>query len=37
MNMEAHFYVYQRNIHIQHRVHEVEHSEYPSKTQKLNI
>jgi len=37
MNLDHHPYVYHKNICIHHRVHEVVHSEYPGKTQKLNI
>jgi len=35
--MGAHLYVYHRNVCIQHFVHEVAHSQYLAKTQRLNI
>jgi hypothetical protein len=34
---DADYYVYHRNICIQHCVHEVVHSKYPDKTQRLKI
>ena len=37
MHMDAHHYVYHRNICSLHSVHEVVHSEYPGKKQRLNI
>jgi hypothetical protein len=37
MNMDAHPYVYHRNICIHHRAHEILHAEYPGKKQRLNI
>jgi hypothetical protein len=37
MNMDAHLYVYHRNICIQNRVHVVVDPEHPGKTQMLNI
>ena len=37
MHMDAHHYVYQRNICTHRSVHEVVHSEYPGKEQSLNI
>ena len=33
----GHPYMYHRNICIQHFLHEVVHSQYPAKTQRLNI
>jgi len=35
--MDAHPYVYHRNICTHHCVHEVVRLEYPVKTQRLNI
>jgi hypothetical protein len=35
--MDAHPYVYHRNICIHHCVHEVVDSEYPGKKQRLNM
>jgi hypothetical protein len=38
INIDAHPYIYYRNVRIQHCVHEVLHSEYPGKkAQRLNI
>jgi hypothetical protein len=37
MHMDAHAYVYHRNIHIQHCVREVVRSKYPGKKQRVNI
>ena len=34
---DAHHYVYHRNICTLHSVHEVVHSDYPGKKQRLNI
>jgi len=37
MNLEAHPYVYHRNIRIQHCVHAVVHLPYPGKKPRLKI
>jgi hypothetical protein len=37
IHMDAHPYIYHMNICIQHCVYEVVHSQYPGKTQRLNI
>jgi hypothetical protein len=37
MHVDTHPYVHHRNICIHHCVHEVVHSQYPGKKQRLNI